>query len=421
MQLEYLFFVAYIILVILLIPKIPFVKKTGLATIEIRMLLGAKIIIALISAWYFSRFPLSDPVTYNIEGKFQYDLLITNPSLFFSEMKNDIYKYGYGNLFSTSDSFWGYLRFHLIHKFIAFLNIISKGNFYFNSVIFSSLIFLGNICFYRIYSEIYPQRKLLKIAITVFIPSMALYTSCVHKDGLVFLSLGISSYVFYSFLQSYKNLNFKKVAIFLLALLCIFLFRNYVLVALLPAMTVAFIAGKVKKGRGWIIAGIYILATILFFTTGLLKGSFNLPAAVVNRKEAFAQLEKGSTDLDMKKLEPNPISFAKNIPRSINHVLLRPYPAESRNKGVLLASLELYFYLALMLTFILFSRKKVFSPIHAFNIYGFSFFITMVLIIGLTIPNAGAIIRYRSLLWLFLLCPLACNFPLPTKWQKKLN
>jgi hypothetical protein len=53
-----------------------------------------------------------------------------------------------------------------------------------------------------------------------------------------------------------------------------------------------------------------------------------------------------------------------------------------------------------------------------FNLYGFAFFISMMLIIGYTIPNIGAIVRYRSVFWIFLVCPLLCNIKWPQiKWS----
>lgn len=413
MQPGLLFFIAYVIIIIWVLPKISFLKKTGLSATEIRVLMAAKILLAVISAYYLSiGSTVSDSLAYNKEGKIQYDLLAANPGSFFSEIKNDISKYGFGGIFSASGSFWGYLRFHLIYKFIAFLNIFTGGNFYFNSVIFSSFIFFGNMAFFRIYNEMYDGKKILKLAVCFFLPSMVLYTSCVHKDGFVFLSLGITSYIFFRILHGSKTFNLKYGFLSLLAITCIFLFRNYVLVALLPAMLVAFIVSRATSRKVLVFTGAYAAFAILFFLSGLLNNSLNLPAAVVQRKADFALLEKGSTDLQMNELQPNVISFVKNIPQAINHVLLRPYPFEPGNTGVLLASLELYFYLLLMIAFLFFKRKNDLTPVHPFNIYGFAFVISMMLIIGFTIPNAGAIVRYRSIIWIFLLCPLVCNLDL---------
>jgi len=45
----------------------------------------------------------------------------------------------------------------------------------------------------------------------------------------------------------------------------------------------------------------------------------------------------------------------------------------------------------------------------------------MVLIIGYTIPNVGAIVRYRSIIWIFALCPMVCciDWARLSFWQRK--
>jgi hypothetical protein len=407
---EYILSSIYIVCFWWFIPHLSFISKSGLSVWECRLLVFFKIVCAALCAYYFERiFIKVDYMETNSEGIAQYKLLLSDPRLFFTDFTNDVKQYGLGKIFDTENSFWGYFRFVLVFKFLAFLNLISKGNFYLNSMIFSTLVFFGHIAFYRIYNNLYPGKKIVKIITCFFLPSVVLYTSCVHKDGFIFVSLGVASYLFFNFLQKRQPFNSRKVIVFICSLLCIFLFRNYVLVALLPAMGIAFLVSKMNKYKILSALGLYAVAALLFFMTGLFDNSLNLPAAVVKRKAAFALLEKGSTNLEMNELEPNFVSFVKNIPQAINHSLFRPYPNQLANKGTLAAALELYFYLGLILIFLIKVKKYKEADIHPFNIFGVAFFITMMLIIGFTIPNAGAIIRYRSLIWIFVLCPAACS------------
>jgi hypothetical protein len=69
--------------------------------------------------------------------------------------------------------------------------------------------------------------------------------------------------------------------------------------------------------------------------------------------------------------------------------------------------MELLLYQLLILLFIIYRKKD--PQIHPFNLFGFALFINMMLIIGYTIPNIGAIVRYRSIFWVLLICPLLCN------------
>lgn len=409
MHFQYLFFALYIGCFLWLVPRVGFVRSTGLSFAESRILIILKVLGSVVCAYYFEKiFVKVDYMEINREGFVQYNLLRSDPRLFFTDFTTDLKQYGVGRIFDTENSFWGNLRFVLVYKFLAFLNLVTNGNFYLNSILFSSIVFWGHIAFYRIYNDLYPGKKIVKIIVCFFLPSIVLYTACVHKDGFVFLSLGLSSFLFYGFLNNRQSFHIKKTIAFLCCLLCIFLFRNYVLVALIPAMAVAVVVSKVSKHKILLAFGLYVIGAVLFFVTGMFNNSLNLPVAVVKRKAAFALLEKGSTNLEMNELQPDFLSFAKNTPQAINHSLLRPYPNQIANKGTLAASLELYFYLALMLIFLIRNKRYTTSFIHPFNIYGLAFFITMMLIIGYTIPNVGAIVRYRSLMWIFILCPMVC-------------
>ncbi len=404
----------YLFICVWFFPKLSFLKNSNFSEIQIRLLLTLKIFSGVACAYYFkTSFFVGDHNSINEIGKLQYDLLINNPRLFFNDTTNDFTKYGPGSLFEASNSFWGYLRFSLLFKFVALLNLITKGNFYFNSAIFSSLVFFGHIAFYRLFATIYPGKKYLLLAACFFVPSIWLYTACVHKDGFVFLSLGIISFVFYKMLQPGYAIKAKHILALLTGFIIIFLFRNYVLVALLPAMFTVLLCAIFPLKKKQLITLSYGIYIGLFFLTGLLNNSFNLPQAVVNRKADFANLEEASTQLPMNELSSNVISFAKNIPQAINHTLLRPYLWESKNAGMLLAAGELFLYQVLFLLALISSYKKQ-NQMQLFTWFAFLFFASMMLIIGYIIPNSGAIMRYRGIVVLFVLCAIVGDI----HWEK---
>lgn len=418
MHIEYLFFIIYLLICFWLIPKIAFVKDAGLSLRVTRLLLAFRILMGLICAYYFERvLAFSDPAGYNAEGYAQYELLISNPTLFFTDFKNDIDHYGFGGVFDSSFSFWAYLRFNLLYKFIAILDLITRGNFYLNSMIFSSIIFFGNIAFYRIYSDMYRNHKLKILFACFLLPSILLYTSCVHKDGLIFLSTGMLSFLFYTFLKNEGIRSIKTYLVFLLGIIIIFLFRNYVLVVLLPAIFTVLLCKLLPYKRKIIFFISYAFFGFLFFLSGYFSSSWSLPNAVIKRKADFAVLADANTNIPMNELYPTVKSFIQNLPQAINHSLFRPYLWEFSNIGIILTALELLFYQLLIIGFIFFRNKKE-TILNNFNLYGFAFFISMMVIIGYTIPNIGAIVRYRSVFWIFLVCPLLCNIKWPQiKWS----
>ncbi|MCW3093065.1 MAG: hypothetical protein JWP81_4134 [Ferruginibacter sp.] len=417
MRFEYVFAAVYFIVSFWLIGKISFIKNADLSVVQIRLLFAFKITSGIACAYYFGRLPpIGDYLNYNIEGNRQYNLLLLNPALFFTDFKNDISTYGIGGLFASSNSFWAYLRFNLLYKFIAILDLITRGNFYLNSAMFSSIVFFGHIAFYRIYSQIYQCHRVIILFTCFLLPSLLLYTSCVHKDGMVFLCTGIVCFIFFRFLAKTETPRLSFVLFFLLGIAIIFLFRNYVVLALIPAMLIAFISKLLPYRKSRILITGHLFFAVLFFLSGNVNSSLNLPAAVVQRKADFAALGEANTNISTKELLPNVGSFINNLPQAINHVLFRPYLWEFPMFGVFLTALEIFLYQLIFVTFVFFRKKRA-NVVNVFNLFGCSFFINMMLIIGYTIPNIGAIVRYRSIFWIFIICPLLCN----TDWGKLLS
>lgn len=421
MHIEFIFFTIYIIACFYAFPRLGFIKRANLSALNVRLLLGFKLLVAVACAFYFQNVSqFSDSLLYNEAGKVVTPLLRSDPFSFFTTTGANSSNYALSGLFESSYSLWADLRFSLMYKMVAIFNLITAGNFYLNSVVFSSIVFFGHIAFYRIYTDLYRGHK-IKLLVTCFVlPSVLMYTACVHKDGLTFLFVGLLSYIFYSFLKKDSGFKFKYLLPFLISLLGIFLFRNYVLLALLPAMFTAWLCKTLPFNKKAVVAFSYGTYAVLFFLSKYIHRSLNLPAAVIKRKLDFVAAGDGNTTLPMGELYPTAGSFLQNLPQAVNHTLLRPYLWEFPGFGILLTALELFFYQLIFVAF-LFCRNKKESMLNNYNIYAFAFFISMVLIIGYTIPNVGAIVRYRTLLWIFVLCPMVCciDWRRLAFWQRK--
>ena len=187
--------------------------------------------------------------------------------------------------------------------------------------------------------------------------------------------------------------------------------KIYLLMVVIISAIISLAYHYFEKRKWIIIFSIYSLALILFFLP-IFHGN-NLAKSLTKRKQDFSIVSKGNTDILLNPLEPNVLSFVKNTPLSLNHALFRPYIFEFKGFSVNLAAFEVLLYQLLFLIF-LFFRFKSKNPLHSFNFFGLTLFFHMMLIIGLTIPNIGAIVRYRSIFWLFLLTPIICN----TDWKR---
>jgi hypothetical protein len=91
---------------------------------------------------------------------------------------------------------------------------------------------------------------------------------------------------------------------------------------------------------------------------------------------------------------------------------MRPYVWELNNLLYIPFSVEILVFEILFLLFIFFRKKNIQIPPLIYFCFFFS--LTMFLIIGYTIPIIGAIVRYRSIYFIFLLTPIVCY----TDWKK---
>ena len=408
-----MFFIIYLVLFCWLLTKIKFIKDAGLSNRLIILLFLVRIIAGLVNGYInLYHYHYSDAASFQQNGLFEYHLLITDPKEFFT----NIFTYPHQNsgLFDITDSFWNNLRSDLIIKLLAFFNIFSRGNFFINTIFYNFVIFFGSVFFYRIFTRLFPEKKILLILILFSFPSLIYFTSGINKDGLVFLGLGIICYNLFFLLK--KEFSTQKFLWLVSGLAMIFLFRNFVLLTLVPAIISWIISEKNKKFKLPAFIICYVFITGLFFGLGLLHPALNLPQYVSTRQIAFIEIAKeGQSAININPLFPGFRSFLNNAPQALNHTLMRPYLTEKFELLYFPPQIEIFVFQVLFFIFLLFkSRDK--KP-DAFIYFCVFFSLSMFLMIGYTIPIMGAIVRYRSIYLPLLVIPILCY----TNWEKCLK
>jgi hypothetical protein len=409
----YLLFTFYLILFCWLITRIRFFKESKLRNRILIALFLIRVFVGLVNGYinlYY--YPVSDAVGFQFQGIEEYHLLFQNPSEYFTNIFHSNHNIGYGNFLESSDSFWNDTRSNLIVKMLSVFNIFSRMIFFINSLFYNFLIFFGTVGLYRVFIKIFPAYRLVLIACIFLLPSVIYFSSSIHRDGLIYLSLSMVIYHLFFMMQN-KKYSFKNILIILIFLALILLLRNFVFITLVPAIIAWMFAEHKPKYAFIIFSGIYLFISVLFFCTGFLPPSFNLPAHVSNRQIDFIIIAKrGASAININPLYPNFRSFLNNIPQALNHSFMRPYLTEHLNFLYIPSGLEIFCYEILFLSFIFFRKKNItFSPLICFSVF---LTITMFLIIGYTIPIIGAIVRYRSIYLPFILIPIICY----TDWKK---
>ncbi|MEO7046594.1 MAG: hypothetical protein ABI091_14885, partial [Ferruginibacter sp.] len=94
-------------------------------------------------------------------------------------------------------------------------------------------------------------------------------------------------------------------------------------------------------------------------------------------------------------------------PKAFNNAVVKPYPFEFSSSFLNIASFEIICYLLLFIAMLFYKNKSLQNdPFISFSVV---FSIVMLLFIGFIVPNAGSIIRYRSIYFPLLIIPLLCS------------
>jgi hypothetical protein len=412
--LYYFLFIIYLTSILYFIPRIAFIKNAGLKSSRIRTLFLLKVLVGV--TWGFLNSTLadgtSDILAYNFWGWEEYQVLVNDPKAFLTNLFYANYP-GYNNFFGSAGSFWNDLEANIIAKFLAPLNIISRGNYYINSLFFNFFCFFGHIAIYKIFAHIYKDKKIAVLIGCFLLPSTLLFTSGIGKDNVIFTLFCLFSYCIYFSLQN--KFTVKRT---LLALLCftgILLIRNYVALLLIPPLLAMAMAHKLTLSPVKIFAGVYLLVLLVLASLSL-STSINPAEVIAQKQKDFLAIPAARTQLPMDTLLPNTGSLIKNLPQAINHGLLRPYIWESKNVFDFLLALELLFYI-LLFVFLIATLKKTSQRPPPFVLFAFAVSLSVWLLNGYIVPNFNSLVRYRSIFLPFLLTPVLCH--LITFWKHK--
>jgi hypothetical protein len=273
-----------------------------------------------------------------------------------------------------------------------------------NTLLFSLPVFLGNAALYRVFRRQFPGSPLS--ALTAFLlPSTLFWTSCIHREAVLFALLGL---LFYWLDKSIKQPpsagddqrpGARRASLIYAAavFLAIVFFRFAVALVLVPALLAWLLTLHTPTRRqSWVIGGI---GTALFII--LLPRT---PAVIAHEQQTFMVLQ-GNSKLYLPVLTNSWTSLLQATPAALRNGLFEPLPGSGGQRIYQLFALELLCIWALAAAALV--KRSAPSP---FSVCCVGFALIGMLQIGFIIPFAGAIVRYRSIYLPFLLAP--CLFAL---------
>ncbi len=401
-------FAGYLILFSWLVTKVKFFTNAGLTKPQLVIVFLLKVMAGIIYGWigvyYGEMAKMVDTWAYHYQSLSEYNLLKSDPIRFFTSVFHNPYPDGYTR-FLSEQSWWNDLKGNLFIKFLALLDLFTFGHYYINVVVFSFLSLFGPVAIYRVMQDVFPAKKLAVLLATFLIPSFIYWMSGLHKDGLIFLGIALLCYhIYFGFRE--KKFSFGRIAIIFFSLTLVIGLRNFFLVPLVPALVAWVLAEKTRYRPIYVFSAVYLLFIVLFFSAKYIHPRLDLPAAVAEKQQAFLSLG-GSSSVHMRELEPTFTGFLSNFPQAISLSALRPSPTDVKHLLSLAASLEINFLLLLFLVFLFW--KKNGTTTRGFLLFCIFFGFSLLLMIGYTVPNIGAVVRYRSIVLPFLIVPVVAQ------------
>lgn len=408
-------FAIYFILCLFFIPRIPYIKKSGIDSKTIQVLFSLKITAGILLGWIVQKYyPLNDYWLFNIYGVDEYNLLLSNPKEFFTNIFYSYYPSN-GSFFGSVDSYWNDLETNIIVKVLAFLNIFSQGNYYINSLLLNFIGFFGHIALFRIFNNIYKNKRWQVLVGCFLLPSTLYFVSGINKDLFIFTLLCFYCYGLYTSLRD--GFIFHRSLMIFICFIFLLLIRNYVALGLIPATIAWILCKRYQWDRIKTFAGTYI---ILICLLGIIYWLFPLidPIKIISAKQKdFLLLTPAATQLATDTLQPNLISLLKNTPQAFNHGFMRPYIWDYPLNLISIMAIELFIFQVLVLCSLIY-RDKNHGNAEPFVLFALIFSLSIIILCGFIVPSAGSIVRYRSVFYPFIITPLLCMIKFKRRKRK---
>ena len=391
-------FATYTILFSWWIYKSKWVRSSGLPSRLLIFFFLLKISIGCVYGyWYFYQ-EHADTWYFHKGALDEYNLLFSDPWNYLTNLSHTDYPGGWRNIFSNENSDWNDLKDHLVVKFISIMHIFSFGNYYVNVVIYSFITFFSFVFLYKGLSRFYGS---INPAATIFLfltPSCLFWTSGIHKDGLILLSISIVIYQLSKFsCQGTRRL--KTWIIITVAMMFMFILRSYAMLALVPAIIALVICRlrQVSPPKSFLV--VYAMGIAFFFLGGLIHSSTDFPQKIVNYRTEFQQMP-GDSRLSQGRLQPTVISFIRHTPEAVDHAMFRPYLWQAKSVMEIVAGVEITGFLIIIIITVFFHKHS--SP-RAVDWFLVSYSISVLLFIGFIVSFSGAIVRYRAIYLMLIL------------------
>ncbi|MEO8584082.1 MAG: hypothetical protein ABI415_09815 [Flavitalea sp.] len=356
-----------------------------------------KVVLGLTYGWIFLHLYHGDD-TWEMHGDSlkQTSLLLNNPGRFFSGyLPLHVFDANNG-MHHRVTQFFAEMEFALVIKTLATFNLVSRGNYYINSVLFNALIFCGHYWLFNVLNRQFPEkRKALYLAIFFFVP-VVFWLSGIRGDGMLFFFFAMTM------ANLFKGKRGLSPVYALIGFTGVLIIRPEFGLLLFIAVVAYLVTLKFRRHPFLTFVIIYGAVALLFLVS-LLTGFTGIADHIILRQHLFLLLKGTTFPLDA--LEPHAGSFIKVLPQAINNSFFRPYLWEVHSVLQVFYAIEVIVLLLLSLLAVFIKhanwKERLSNPVILMLLF---FSLSVYLFIGYVVPFPGAIIRYKCIAELGLIC-----------------
>lgn len=282
----------------------------------------------------------------------------------------------------------------------------SLGHYYVHVVLMNMISFTGMFCLYKVLSRNAPSRSRLMFILLFALPSLLFWGSGVLKDSLLLFALGTLVHSFDSLVRGERRLSYKL--IFCASLFLLLFTKFYVILTVLPGLAAWIFT---RHASGWKTAKLFFVMYTGFITVGFnlyrLDDKYDLSDLIYYKQRNFfvqSDIMSPGSRIEIPTIAPSAMSILINAPSAFARTLFRPGPMDfSGNILVRLAAVENTIFLVALVLLLLFFGKRQATHFESIHFFCLSCVLIILTLIGLITPVLGAMVRYKVVVFPFLI------------------
>lgn len=284
---------------------------------------------------------------------------------------------------------------HTMIRLNAVLRLFSFGEYHVHTVFACFLSTTGLVALFRTLAPmVRGMERGLMLGVFLW-PSMLFWSSGVLKESLLIFGLGL-------FLLGAIGLpagqhRGRAILATLIGLSIMLVVKFYVLFCLIPGL-LALVWHRRSGGNALLKSlVVHAVAVIAIFFSGVIVPGYDVLELLTLKQHDFigmATAVNSGSFVALPQLEPNLWSFIRGAPHALYMTFLSPFTSFGNGALGIVAALENA--LLLLLPFIALRYRKPWKEMdRASMFFALSFILFLAVLIGLTVPVIGALVRYR--------------------------